>query len=237
MLMNLMLSADAAPEAAGGGLMHAIISEWYITGPMLLGSIAGLGIFIERWWHLKKINEAYPGLHDDILRMVGEGKFEQAVASCEGNFPGELYGAVLRGRGRTLAGLLPVIERKLAAEMDRLKKMIWLLASLGTLAPFIGLLGTVIGIMICFQDMAAKGSGGLAVVGAGISAALVATAIGLAVGIGAVFGNNILNVSLGHLQTQLRNNAEELAETVVIRAAQGAARKPAPAGAGGTAGA
>ncbi len=227
MMLSLLIAADAAPEAAAnGGIIHAIISEWYITGPMILGSIAGLGIFIERAWNTKKIRESYPAFHDDIMGMVGEGKFDQAIASCEGNFPGELYGAILRGRGRTLAGLMPVIERKMASEMERLKKMVWMLGSLGTLAPFIGLLGTVIGIMICFQDMAAKGSGGLAVVGAGISAALVATAIGLGVGIGAVLGFNIINVTLAHLSTQLKNNAEELAEAVVIQASKAAPKRP-----------
>lgn len=227
-MLNLMLAAEEA-AAQTGGFMHSIISEWYITFPMILGSIAGLGIFIERFWALKKIKESYPNFHDDVVGMVNEGKFDQAVAACEGNFPGELYGAILRGRGRTLAGLMPVIERKLAAETERQKKLVWLLGSLGTLAPFIGLLGTVIGIMICFQDMAAKGGGGIAVVGAGISSALIATAIGLGVGIAAVFGFNILNVTMGHLTTQLHNNAEELAEVVVIQAAKAAPRRPTTA--------
>ncbi len=230
MLFNLLIAADAAPEAASGGFIHAIFSEWYITMPMILGSIAGLGIFLERWWALKKIGESYPAFHDDIIGMVNEGKFEQAVAAVEGNFPGELYGAVLRGRGRSLAGLLPVIERKMATEAERLKRMVWILGSLGTLAPFIGLLGTVIGIMICFNDMAAKGGGGIAVVGAGISSALIATAIGLGVGIAAVAGFNVLNVMLGHLNNQLKNNAEELAEVVVIQSAKAAPKRPAATG-------
>ena len=230
MLSNLMIAADAAPEAATGGMIHAIVSEWYITGPMILGSIAGLGIFLERWWSLKKIGETYPAFHDDILGMVNEGKFEQAVAAAEGNFPGELYGAILRGRGRSLAGLMPVIERKMATEVERLKRMVWILGSMGTLAPFIGLLGTVIGIIICFQDMGAKGGGGLAMVGPGISAALVATAIGLGVGIAAVSGFNIVNVMLGHLGNQLKNNAEEMAEVVVIQSAKAAPKRPAVTG-------
>ncbi len=231
-MLNLLLAETAPASAGGGGIIHSILSEWYITFPMILGSIAGMGIFIERFWNLKKVREAYVPFHEDIMGMVGEGKFDAAIAACEGNFPGELYGAILRGRARTLAGLMPVIERKMASEMERLKKMVWILGSLGTLAPFIGLLGTVIGIMICFQSMASSGSGGLAVVGAGISAALVATAIGLGVGIGAVLGFNIINVTTGHLTTQLKNNAEELAEAAVIQAAKGAASKrPAPAGA------
>ena len=230
MLWSLMLAAEEAAKPVESGFLHSILSEWYITFPMIIGSIVGLGIFIERFMNLRKIQGSYPAFHDDVMGMVGEGKFEQAVAACSGNFPGELYGAVLRGRGRSLAGLLPVIQRKLAAEAERLKKMVWLLGSLGTLAPFIGLLGTVIGIMICFQDMARTGGGGMAVVGAGISAALIATAIGLGVGIGAVFGFNILNVSIAHLVTTLTNNAEELAEAVVLQAAKGgaaAARPPA----------
>ncbi len=228
-MLNLMFAAEAAP--AGGGIISSILHDWYVTMPMLLGSVFGLGIFIERWFALKKVNEAYPAFHDDIVGMVNEGKFDQAAAACEGNFPGDLYGAIVRGRGRTLAGMLPVIDRKMASEMEKLKRLIWILGSLGTLAPFIGLLGTVIGIMICFQAMAATGGGGIAVVGAGVSSALIATAIGLAIGIAAVFANNFLSVLLGHLHTQLKNNAEELAEVVVVQAAKAAPRRPVTAGA------
>ena len=228
-MLSLLIAAEGAAQS--GGFIHSIIEEWYVTMPMILGSILGLGIFIERWWAIKKVNETYPGFHDDIVGMVNEGKFDQAAAASEGNFPGDLYGSIVRGRGRTLAGLIPVIDRKLVAEMEKLKRMIWILGSLGTLAPFIGLLGTVIGIMICFQEMAATGGGGIAVVGAGISAALIATAIGLAVGIASVAANNYLTVALGHLQTQLRNNAEELAEVVVVQASKAAPRRPAAAGA------
>ena len=223
MLLNLVLAAGETPTMS---LLDAFIHEWFVNIPMVLMSIFGFGVFGERIWALKKIKESYGAFHDDILGMVNEGKFDQAVAACEGNFPGELYGAVLRGRGRTLAGLMPVIERKMAAEMERVKKLVWFIGSMGTLTPFIGLLGTVVGIIVCFQAMASGGGGGMQVVGPGIASALVATGLGLCIGIFSVFCFNVINVKIGHLNTEMRNNVEELAETVVMQAAKAAPRKP-----------
>ena len=68
-----------------------------------------------------------------------------------------------------------------------------LLASVGSVAPFVGLLGTVIGIIGAFQGIAAEGSGGLGAVSAGISEALVVTAIGLVVAIPSVLAFNSLS--------------------------------------------
>ena len=68
-------------------------------------------------------------------------------------------------------------------ETQILKKNLWILGTVASSAPFIGLLGTVVGIIKSFESMAIAGTGGFAVVAAGISEALVATALGLAVAI------------------------------------------------------
>src|SRR5690606_26477531 len=74
-------------------------------------------------------------------------------------------------------------DRRAAEFVHFSKSGLWILGTLGNAAPFIGLLGTVIGIIKSFRDMAIEGSGGFAVVAAGISEALIATAAGLVVAI------------------------------------------------------
>jgi biopolymer transport protein ExbB len=85
-----------------------------------------------------------------------------------------------------------------------------LLASVGSVAPFVGLLGTVVGIISAFQGIAATGSGGLGSVSAGIAEALVETALGLMVAIPAVLSFNYLTTRVGTVESALSRSLGEL---------------------------
>ena len=84
------------------------------------------------------------------------------------------------------------LERQAQREVQSLKRGLGLLATVGSTAPFVGLLGTVMGIVNAFQSMALTGSGGLGTVSAGIAEALIRTAFGLLVAIPAVMAYNYL---------------------------------------------
>jgi len=103
--------------------------------------------------------------------------------------------------------LLENVERAIhggmTAEHQRFERWLPLLATTGSTAPFIGLFGTVWGIMTSFQEIGLKGAANLAVVAPGISEALVATAIGLAAAIPAVVGYN-------HFSTRIRSIDSEM---------------------------
>jgi len=88
------------------------------------------------------------------------------------------------------------------------------LASVGSVAPFVGLLGTVLGIITAFQGIASSGSGGLSAVSAGISEALIETALGLAVAIPAVLAFNYLTTMITRDETGLNSVAGELLDTI-----------------------
>jgi biopolymer transport protein ExbB len=111
-----------------------------------------------------------------------------------------------------------------------LRRGISVLASVGSTAPFIGLLGTVVGIISAFQGIAATGSGGLSAVSAGISEALIETALGLAVAIPAVLVFNYLSNMITREELLLQHSAGELLDTVddweERRAANGDAGRP-----------
>jgi biopolymer transport protein TolQ len=92
----------------------------------------------------------------------------------------------------TVETVARALERQAQRELQQLRRGQSLLGTVSSTAPFVGLLGTVIGIVTAFQQMAASGSGGLATVSAGIAEALVTTAIGLLVAIPAVFAFNFL---------------------------------------------
>jgi biopolymer transport protein ExbB/biopolymer transport protein TolQ len=102
------------------------------------------------------------------------------------------------------------IERETLITYSDFKKGVGSLATIATTAPFIGLFGTVIGIINAFRGMATSGSGGIAAVSAGIAEALVTTALGLFVAIPAAWMFNYFTNTLERFQVEMSNSASEL---------------------------
>jgi biopolymer transport protein TolQ len=102
----------------------------------------------------------------------------------------------------------------LNAELRRLEVRLPFLATLGSAAPFIGLFGTVMGIIRAFHTMAIAGTGGFGVVAGGISEALIATALGLAVGIVAVVCYNYFQARVERIDAALRIGSARVLEAV-----------------------
>jgi biopolymer transport protein TolQ len=117
------------------------------------------------------------------------------------------------GSGRSVASLSQRIDKVLDVtiqrEVERLEGKLLVLASIGSAGPYIGLFGTVWGIMSSFTSIAASKSTSLAVVAPGIAEALFATAIGLFAAIPAVLAYNKLQSEVGKLQTRLEGFADE----------------------------
>jgi biopolymer transport protein ExbB/TolQ len=103
------------------------------------------------------------------------------------------------------------VRREIIAAGAAARRGLGVLATVGSTAPFVGLFGTVIGIVNAFQKMAAVGQGGLGVVSAGIAEALVTTALGIGVAIPAVWLFNWLTQRISRLLTEMECVAEELA--------------------------
>jgi biopolymer transport protein TolQ len=97
------------------------------------------------------------------------------------------------------------LRRAINSEMTRLTQMVPFLATTGNTTPFIGLFGTVWGIMNSFHNIGMRGSANLAVVAPGISEALIATAAGLAVAIPAVIAYNYFNQKILTIETELQS--------------------------------
>jgi len=102
------------------------------------------------------------------------------------------------------------IQRATALTATDLKKGVASLATIGSTAPFVGLLGTVVGVISAFQGIAATGSGGIGAVSAGIAEALVETALGLLVAIPAVWFYNYLTGRIEYFNVEMDNSSSEL---------------------------
>ncbi|HEV8579400.1 MAG TPA: MotA/TolQ/ExbB proton channel family protein [Thermoanaerobaculia bacterium] len=109
------------------------------------------------------------------------------------------------------------VERATLLTTSDMKRGIGSLATIATITPFIGLFGTVIGIINAFHGIAMTGSGGLGAVSAGISEALVATAFGLGVAIPAAWMFNFFTNKLERLQIEMSNSSSELVDFFMKR--------------------
>lgn len=116
--------------------------------------------------------------------------------------------------GESLEYLSEVVEDRRFEEVDALKGAIWVLGTVAVSAPFIGLLGTVIGIIKSFHNMSVTGSGGFTVVAGGISEALIATALGLAVAIVAVIFYNYFQTKLERIESAMTIASDRVLEAI-----------------------
>ena len=178
------------------------------TYPLIVMSILSVAVILERLWSLRDAGGASEQMADSLLDSVKQGRKDLALALCRQNqrfAAARLFLAALtHGDGANLERATAFMNEAIFAEGQRLKKNLWILGTVASSAPFIGLLGTVVGIIKSFESMAVAGTGGFAVVAAGISEALVATALGLAVAIIAVIFYNYFQTRIATLNALFR---------------------------------
>lgn len=114
----------------------------------------------------------------------------------------------------SIQNLERALSRASRSESMRLERSLTFLATAGSTGPFIGLFGTVWGIMNAFQNIGAAGGASLATVAPGIAEALIATAVGLACAIPAVMGYNYYNHKIRAIKTQMENFAGDFLNIV-----------------------
>jgi biopolymer transport protein TolQ len=124
-----------------------------------------------------------------------------------------------KGSDLVFESVARALDRQAQRESQLLKRGIAILATVASTAPFVGLFGTVFGIINAFQSMAASGSGGLGTVSAGISEALITTAIGLAVAILAVAFYNALQGWVDARAVDISESSNELLDVVARKLA------------------
>ncbi|HAM37036.1 MAG TPA: MotA/TolQ/ExbB proton channel family protein [Elusimicrobia bacterium] len=151
-------------------------------------SFLSFTFMIERWWTFRRAQASGDVILGHVHKLMQEGKSDAAQQYCHKN-PASVsqiihYGLLHAARPRR--DLEELLASKRMEERLKLERYLGVLGTLGNIAPFIGLFGTVVGIIKAFRDLALSGGGGPAVVAKGIAEALVATAAGLLVAIPAV---------------------------------------------------
>jgi biopolymer transport protein ExbB/biopolymer transport protein TolQ len=226
---------------------------WFVKGIVLIMiamSIITIAVSVSKWRTLGRMSRETRAFAPKFSEALEADRIQDALALTEehkGSHVALVLGEALREVApllghRELAG--PVItstERAIEREQillaTDLKKGLGVLATIGATAPFVGLLGTVIGIVNSFTGIADTGGGGLEAVSAGISEALIATAIGLLAAIPAVWLYNYFTGRLERLFSELAYAGRELVDWMLLREARqlsGITLPPRPATASAT---
>jgi len=165
--------------------------DWVIWG-LLLSSVLAVAVIIDRAKILKIEDEAMGNLRDKLLKLIDSDKLDSADKLLAAS-PSSVSRILHSGLMSVDQGLASVEHRFVAASLEEkrfLEKRLLILGTLGNNAPFIGLFGTVLGVIRAFHDLAQNTSAGPEVVMAGLSEALIATAVGLFVAIPCVISYN-----------------------------------------------
>jgi biopolymer transport protein ExbB/TolQ len=206
----------------------SMLELWRSTGPLARGVVALLGgmsvaagaIATEKWLRLRRAEAESDAFLTAWRASDGDPEAERVLAE---RFPA----SPVAGLVRAVAGLDAtdgnraeihdrVVRRFVLSAGSRLRRGLSTVAAVGSTAPFVGLFGTVIGIVNAFHEIGTTGRGGIATVSSGIAEALVTTAFGIMVAIPAVWLFNALSQRIGRLLVAVEAAGEELAVTRLV---------------------
>jgi biopolymer transport protein TolQ len=200
----LFMQADVVVKSVMIGLILASIWTW--------------AIIVSHAWRIRRINRedarfeqefARADDMDDFYSLRGKEDLPSAkvFAAGIGEWRRSTVGKVVDKEGAR-SRLATAMHSAVAAETDRLAERLNILATIGSVAPFVGLFGTVWGIMRSFSDIAGANNTSLAVVAPGIAEALFATAIGLFAAIPAVIAYNRMSFGINRVEARLSRFAD-----------------------------
>jgi biopolymer transport protein ExbB/biopolymer transport protein TolQ len=210
-------------EQAGGFAKFIVIT-------LAIMSIWSLTVTLQKFIKVKKSEKETRKFAPQFSRAIQEENLDQAIALAEKNKVSHvarvLGGALsevkplLRDRATITAADINsaerAVERQMMIMLAEFKRGSGILATVGSTAPFVGLLGTTMGIVNAFQAMSAGGaSGGLAGIGAGIAEALITTAFGLLVAIPAVWSYNYFTTKVENLSVEMTYTSKELIDYLI----------------------
>jgi biopolymer transport protein ExbB len=193
-----------------------------------------IGVMIDRWIAFNAARKQSRIFAPAVAGALKDGKIEEAISIAEQNRRSHLAKVVTAGlqefqahqisaeiSGETIEASKRALERAAAIVHAELKRGVSGLATIGSTAPFVGLFGTVVGIINAFKGIQTQKSAGLGAVAGGIAEALVTTAVGLFVAIPAVMVYNYFTSKIEAFDVEMDNSSSELIDYFIKRSSRG----------------
>jgi biopolymer transport protein ExbB/biopolymer transport protein TolQ len=199
---------------------------------LLIMSAWSVGVMIDRWIAYQAARKQSRVFAPAVAGALKEGKIDEAISIAEQNKRSHLAKVVTAGLqefqaheisreipGEDIEASKRALERAAAIVHSELKRGVSSLATIGSTAPFVGLFGTVLGIINAFHGISTQKSTGLGAVAGGISEALVTTAFGLFVAIPAVWVYNYFSNKIEAFDVEMDNSSSELIDYFIKKSA------------------
>ena len=204
---------------------------WFAKGIVytLLGMSAfSFTVLISKWWNMRRAQAETRKFAPEFSQFLEEDNLGEAIKLAEGYKKSH----VARVLGGALSEIRPLIqdgsvtvadinsaeravEREMLMTVVDLKRGLGVLATVGATSPFVGLLGTTMGIVNSFTGMATSGAGGISAIAAGVAEALITTAIGIGVAIPAVWAFNYFQTKIDNLTAEMTYTSKEMIDYLI----------------------
>ena len=204
---------------------------WFAKGIVFIlaiMSVWSMSVFFKKWWDLRKAQTETRKFAPEFSQFLEEDNLNEAINLSDrykkSHLARVLGGALVEVKPLIHDGTITVgdintaeraVEREMLMQVTDLRRGLGILATVAATAPFVGLLGTTMGIVNAFVGMAASGSGGIAAISAGVAEALITTAFGLLVAIPAVWAFNYFQVKIENLTAEMTYTSKEFIDYLI----------------------
>ena len=190
-----------------------IIAAGWPIWPLIATSVFGVAIILERFWSLRESYVIPQNLMEDVKKLVGSGSIKRdAVEALRANSPlGEIMAVAIENQNSSLEIIKDSIEEAGSQVSYKLERYLGALSTISTVAPLLGLFGTIIGMVELFSSFTSSGHD-VAVFARGISIALYNTAGGIVVAVPAMIAFRYFRSKVDHLVNEMEQQALHLVE-------------------------
>ena len=199
-------------------MMEIFHQGGFIMYPLLIFSVLVWTVSTHKFFYLRSFNREAKKLNEEINHAISAKKFEDVKWALK-KFPDAIskpHEVLLEDYYGSKEELNEKLYRRLTETNASLKENLWILGTISSSAPFIGLFGTVLGIMGSFKAIGATGKSGFSVVAAGISESLIATAAGIIVAVIAVLFYNYFQTRVNQSAQEFKHRVEDIADLIFM---------------------
>ena len=200
-----------APQGEELRFIDLLFKGGWVMLPLALLAFIGLVIFVERYLTIRKASSDESNLMQQVKQSVISGKLDAAIAICRNsNTPlGRMLQKGLLRIGRPIKDIEGAIENVGKLEVSKLEKNISILGIIAGIAPMLGFVGTIIGVIAIFHDVSLKGIIEIGTISGGLYTKMITSATGLIIGIIAYVLYHILNIMVDRIILRMETDAIE----------------------------
>ncbi|MBC8984891.1 MotA/TolQ/ExbB proton channel family protein [Pedobacter sp. N36a] len=183
----------------------------WVMIPLAFLAFAGLVIFVERYITIRKASKTESNLMLHIKQYIHEGRLDNAITLCRNNSSplARMLEKGLKRIGRPIKDIEAAIENNGKLEVSKLEKNIGILGIIAGIAPMLGFVGTIIGVITIFHDVSIKGAIEIGTISGGLYTKMITSATGLIIGIIAYVLYHILNMMVERIILRMETDAIE----------------------------